>query len=631
MKVFLLLSVFLFSAINSFSAVRTWDGGGGNGNWTTAANWVGDVAPANNDDLVFPATAAQFVTNNDFSTMFLSFASLTIEGGNYTIGGNTLRLINGLTVNGGTQALNLFISVTDSQTFRSAQGSTVTLFSLFIGSGFPNPFVLTLDIAGSFGIGVIFGTGSLTKTGLGALLIAGGTYDGAITHNNGVLAVDANIPDSTITINAGTFGGTDFFGLSGFGGTGTVGRTTVTAGVISAGTLTAPTGILSINSGLTFTANGNYVCKIGGTTAGADGHDQLNVTGTVSLNNARLVPLPLATFRSAIGDQFVILRNDGTDAINGTFLNAPEGASFAGALNTAFRITYQGGDGNDIVITRVNRAAFDFDADGRSDVAVFRPSDRVWYITNSSNSSFRAVQFGLSSDLITPADYDGDGKTDIAVFREGVWYWLNSSNGSFNTVGFGSAGDIPVPADYDGDGKADIAIYRPSTGTWWTIRSIDNSVSAQQFGIAEDKPAVGDYDGDGRSDLAVYRPSQGVWHILQSSDNLYRPQQFGIGEDRPVTGDYDGDGKNDLAVFRPSTNVWYVLRSSDGSFFALQFGLPADIQAPGDYDGDGKADIAVFRPSDGVWYVLQSVNGNVRFERFGLNGDRPTPSAFVPQ
>ncbi|MCW5959863.1 MAG: VCBS repeat-containing protein [Pyrinomonadaceae bacterium] len=626
MKTFLFLIVFLFSVSNSFSAVRTWDGGGADANWATAANWVGDVAPVVGDSLIFPAMAAQFSTTNNLSSF--TFSSVTIEGGNYTISGSALRITGGLTVNGGNQALNTFVELTSSQTFSTAQNSTVTIGLLFIASSFSNPFVVTLDGAGSFFIGVITGTGSLTKTGAGASLIAAaGNYDGAVTLNQGVLVVDANIPQSTVTINSGTIGGTDFFGLSGFGGTGTVGATNVTAGVISAGTLDSPTGILNISNGLTFTANGNYVCKIGGTAAGTNGHDQLNVTGTVSLNNARLVPLPFNTFRPAIGDQFVILRNDGTDPINGKFLNAPEGAVFAGALNTAFRITYQGGDGNDVVITRVNRANFDFDGDGKSDISVFRPNNRVWYVTNSSNNSFRAEQFGLSTDRITPADYDGDNKTDISVFRNGVWYRLNSSDGIFNAVQFGVIGDIPVPADFDGDGRADIAIYRPSTGTWWSISSINNAVSAQQFGIAEDKPAFGDYDGDGRTDIAVYRPSNGVWHILQSSDNLYRAERFGISEDKPVTGDYDGDGKNDLAVFRPSTSVWYILRSSNGSFSALQFGLTNDIPTPGDFDGDGKTDITVYR--NGVWYVLNISNGNVTVTQFGSNGDIPTPYAFV--
>ena len=624
-----LILMFVFFCSSAFSANKTWNGNGANGNWSTAANWVGSVAPVAGDSLVFPATAAQFATTNDLSSFV--FSSLTIEGGNYTVGGGGLNLANGMTVNGGTQAFNTIITVGSSQTFTAAPNSSVTYAFVFIASGFPNPFTLTLDGAGNFAIGLITGTGNLTKNGLGAALVArSGNYTGAVTHNNGVLVIDANIPNSPVTINAGTVGNPDFFGLSGVGGTGTIGATNVTAGVLSAGTLNSPTGILNINNGLTFTANGNYVCKISGTTAGAGGHDQLNVTGTVALNNARLVPLPFGGFQPLIGDSFTILKNDGTDAIVGTFLNAPEGAVFGGALNTAFRITYHGGDGNDVVITRVARSRFDYDGDGKSDVSVFRPSDGAWYLQQST-SGFYGTVFGFGSDKIVPADYDGDNKTDIAVFRpsNGYWYQLRSSDNTFSATLFGISEDIPVPNDFDGDGRADIAVFRPSNGTWYELRSLNNQFFAQQFGQSGDKPIIGDFDGDGMGDLAVYRG--GNWYLFESSTNAFRGVQFGNPTDKPISGDFDGDGKTDLAVVRTDSaqNVsnFYILRSSDNAFNGLTFGIASDIPVVGDYDGDGKADIAVFRIANGTWYLNRSTAGFTGVA-FGQSGDKPTPSAF---
>jgi hypothetical protein len=273
----------------------------------------------------------------------------------------------------------------------------------------------------------------------------------------------------------------------------------------------------------------------------------------------------------------------------------------------------------------------DFDGDGSSDLAVYRPLTGAsrWFVKSSSSGAVSSTGFGATGDVVIPGDFDGDGKADKAVFRPstGRTYIKNSSTGSVTNTGFGSTGDIWTPGDYDGDGKTDLSVFRPSTGQWYVRKSSNGNVTQLGFGTSGDLPVVGDYDGDGKADKAVFRPSTGRFYYQKSSNGTVVNTGFGATGDVWTPGDYDGDGKTDLSVWRPGApGQWYVKKSSTGAVTQTGFGTTGDIPTPGDYDGDGKTDLSVLRPGSPAdqWYVKKSSTGAITQTGFGTTGDQPT-------
>ncbi|HLM00242.1 MAG TPA: FG-GAP-like repeat-containing protein, partial [Pyrinomonadaceae bacterium] len=233
----------------------------------------------------------------------------------------------------------------------------------------------------------------------------------------------------------------------------------------------------------------------------------------------------------------------------------------------------------------------DYDGDGIQDLAVFRPATGEWitrkvYLNNCAPMSCaETIQFGASGDIPAPGDFDGDGKTDRAVFRPsgGDWYILFSTGG-YTGFHFGQNGDKPVTGDYDGDGKSDAAVIRRENGKifWYISQSSDGAFVAFQFGNSEDKTAVADYNGDGKTEVAVWRPSNGTFYALANyTDFSYL--QLGSNGDVPMPADFDGDKKDDFAVYTPSNGAHTFVRSSDGLIGGTQFGLPADIPVASAY------------------------------------------------
>ena len=142
-------------------------------------------------------------------------------------------------------------------------------------------------------------------------------------------------------------------------GTGTVGGLNVDqGGVVSPGD--AP-GCITVNGNLQI--SGTYQAEIGGTTP-CTGYDQLDVTGTVTLNEGSGTPagtLQLSIingFKPQVGQTFEIINNEGSSPVSGTFANLPEGSTINVGGNV-FRISYKGGKGNAVVLTVITAATPD--------------------------------------------------------------------------------------------------------------------------------------------------------------------------------------------------------------------------------------------------------------------------------
>jgi hypothetical protein len=84
-------------------------------------------------------------------------------------------------------------------------------------------------------------------------------------------------------------------------------------------------------------------------------HHRLRVVGGVEINDATLNIVAIEK-NTRVGDAFIVIDNDGTDPVSGTFAGLPEGGTITTTEGARYRISYAGGDGNDVVLTRVNVA-----------------------------------------------------------------------------------------------------------------------------------------------------------------------------------------------------------------------------------------------------------------------------------
>jgi autotransporter-associated beta strand protein/T5SS/PEP-CTERM-associated repeat protein len=326
-----------------------WSGAGADNNWTTPQNWVGNVTPTVGGDLFFPAGALRFSNTNTFPAGTV-FNSITFSGTNYVINGNALVINAGITNNAPAFPANHItcpINLASNQSIACATNTTLLLDGAVSGAAGlvkvgPGFLTMTGPANNTYSGTTVVNDGTLL------LLKAAGTnaFPGALTIGDGLggpgadvvrLGNSNQIPDSApVTINSS--GALDLNGKIE-----TIGPLSVHGGQVLLGATSLKSGNTLLDSNAVFSV------ALNGEAAGTQ-YGQLGVTGSVTLSNATLAST--FGFTPALGDVFKIIDNDGSDPVIGTFLNLSEGALLTNGA-VVVRISYAGGDGNDVTLTSV--------------------------------------------------------------------------------------------------------------------------------------------------------------------------------------------------------------------------------------------------------------------------------------
>ncbi len=153
----LILIIFIIGfSSNLFAVTRTWDGGGSDNNWSTAANWSGDVLPGNLDS-VYVNTSGTIVdngfTNSIQSLEIGASGSVTMQRA-LTLSSGWLNVVTGGVFDLGTNTLNLvFTSVIANDSIRATNGNIACVFTgtqtLQVGSDFTIGFLNLNNFGGS--------------------------------------------------------------------------------------------------------------------------------------------------------------------------------------------------------------------------------------------------------------------------------------------------------------------------------------------------------------------------------------------------------------------------------------------------------------------------------------------------
>ncbi len=318
------------------------------------------------------------LATNTIGTLAASTRAVELKNnGPLTIG--TIGLIDGITTTtGGVSLAGTGVTLTASDiTFGApinAGTGTVSLFPLssntpvvLAGAAQAGSWNISLAelnaiTSGALVIGTPGSTASITIGGAftrsGSLSLSGSAITGGgITVPNltlnatGAITLNGDVDFLSITNNAASASNVYFYDGDGFA-----------LGIPSTSSALAPTDFSQVYFP---TVAGTVIFRPEETLSlsiSTAAHDRILVDGGVILNT-QLILNAVGTLPNA--REFVLLVNDGADAISGTFAGLPEGATIPD-FNPPTTISYHGGDGNDVSIRTASVLGVAFAVNGKT-------------------------------------------------------------------------------------------------------------------------------------------------------------------------------------------------------------------------------------------------------------------------
>lgn len=495
--------VFLWYWLPVEGASIAWDGGGVDANWSTGANWVGDVVPGNLDTAVFDATACGANCNPTIS------ANMSVRGISMTAGTHTITQAPGVTINIGVAgyaqagAGNIFVGgdslmqvdgtfTMTSGTFTPTSGLFKLLTNFALNGGTINGTGKTMTFAGdSFSSGGQFTcTGDFnTTTGLAvsfteeynlSSLNTGCTlsalintdyltgYSGHISVATGAVlnATGSTWNSGGVTAN-GTinFNGTSFTGsylnIPSGGVVSLPNATTFVVGIASDGDLTVSAGGTLTYGGTNFQVNGAYSALSGtfdesgkNLTLGGNGYTIVNCTG--NFNTLTGLSSVVMNKNNTYGDPDLSLGSGCTltlDSVTSPTLDDGSLFSIQGTLNITGDVDFgnQTGDSG-AIIAILNGGSLNMTGDywtsGQIEVGG----------TFTATASTRVKVYGALylSRSGNPGTFNAGPLTQLIESQDGYTGDFSINGGTYNA----NSGTLEVANDFAGS-----ALFDADTGT----------------------------------------------------------------------------------------------------------------------------------------------------------------------